>query len=265
MKTKFLSKMIPLCILIMMLGFQLLPASHALALEKQSILSDSNPNSITVSVSIDDADNWFDYFTGWFDSVSEDFRDTGEKIKKKFESIKNSIASLFSSVDDGVETFSSDGGNGGKQADKINNSIDKTVDELKNDFNGNSEGSNGEDNNSGEDPDEKTNILTDFDEVASYVKKHGVLPDNFITKAEAKRLGWNPKKGNLAEVAPGKSIGGDVFKNKENLLPNDDGRVWYEADINYSSGFRGNERLLYSNDGLIYKTVDHYQTFTRIH
>ncbi|WP_102272010.1 hypothetical protein [Cytobacillus massiliigabonensis] len=147
MKTKFLSKMIPLCILIMMLGFQLLPVSHALALEKQSILSELNSNNITVSVSMDD-DNWFDYITGWFDSVSEDFRDTGEKIKKKFESIKNSISSLFSSVDDGVDTFSSDEGNEDQKADEINEAIDKTTEELNRGLNGNEENPNDKDNGS---------------------------------------------------------------------------------------------------------------------
>ncbi|WP_158217544.1 RHS repeat-associated core domain-containing protein [Lottiidibacillus patelloidae] len=107
-------------------------------------------------------------------------------------------------------------------------------------------------------------VLNSFDDVANYVRKNGKLPDNYITKKEARILGWNPREGNLADVAPGKSIGGDIFKNKENLLPSSSGRVWYEADINYTSGFRGGERLLYSNDGLIYKTTDHYQTFTRI-
>ncbi|MFZ5596903.1 MAG: RHS repeat-associated core domain-containing protein [Bacillota bacterium] len=107
--------------------------------------------------------------------------------------------------------------------------------------------------------------LTSFDDVAGYIAKNGRLPGNFITKAEARGLGWNPSKGNLADVAPGKSIGGDIFKNIEGKLPSAPGRVFYEADINYSSGFRGTERIIYSNDGLIYKTVDHYQTFTQIY
>lgn len=103
-----------------------------------------------------------------------------------------------------------------------------------------------------------------FDDVARYVKRNGSLPDNFITKSQAKKLGWNPKAGNLNKVAPGKSIGGDIFKNKEGLLPSKSGRVWYEADVNFSGGHRGSDRLLYSNDGLIYKTTDHYKTFTQI-
>lgn len=84
-----------------------------------------------------------------------------------------------------------------------------------------------------------------------------------ITKSEATALGWNPRAGNLAEVAPGKSIGGDIFGNRQSLLPDSPGRIWFEADINYTSGLRQSDRLL-SNDGLIFKTTDHYQTFEAI-
>jgi hypothetical protein len=106
--------------------------------------------------------------------------------------------------------------------------------------------------------------LTSFEEVANYIKLHNRLPDNFITKEEAKKLGWDPQKGNLHEVAPGKSIGGDIFHNREGKLPDKPGRVWYEADINYKSGHRGKDRIVFSNDGLIYKTEDHYETFEQI-
>ncbi|WP_315792781.1 ribonuclease [Paenibacillus sp. BIC5C1] len=107
-------------------------------------------------------------------------------------------------------------------------------------------------------------VLTQFDEVAKYISEHNELPENYITKKEARELGWEPSKGNLEKVAPGKSIGGDVFQNREGLLPKKKGRIWYEADINYSGGTRGSDRILYSNDGLIYKTTDHYRTFKQI-
>lgn len=107
--------------------------------------------------------------------------------------------------------------------------------------------------------------LTSFDEVADYIKKNDRLPGNFITKKDAHKAGWNPSKGNLWTVAPGKSIGGDVFRNRERTLPMKKGRTWYEADINYRGGKRGKDRILFSSDGLIYKTEDHYRTFTRIH
>ncbi|MGG4217611.1 ribonuclease domain-containing protein [Paenibacillus jamilae] len=107
-------------------------------------------------------------------------------------------------------------------------------------------------------------VLTQFDEVAKYISEHNDLPGNYITKIEARKLGWEPSEGNLEKVAPGKSIGGDVFRNREGLLPKKKGRIWYEADINYSGGVRGSDRILYSNDGLIYKTTDHYRTFEQL-
>jgi RHS repeat-associated protein len=109
-----------------------------------------------------------------------------------------------------------------------------------------------------------SNHATSFEDVANYISQHGTLPSNFITKAQATRLGWSQRLGNLDIVAPGKSIGGDVFRNLEGRLPNAQGRIWYEADINYSRGYRGSDRIVYSNDGLIYKTTDHYQTFTQM-
>lgn len=106
--------------------------------------------------------------------------------------------------------------------------------------------------------------LTGFKEVSDYIRKHGRLPDNFITKKEAEQLGWVPAEGNLDQVAPGRSIGGDRFWNREGLLPKAKDRIWHEADINYEKGTRGADRIVYSNDGLIYMTTDHYRSFTDI-
>ena len=100
---------------------------------------------------------------------------------------------------------------------------------------------------------------------ADYWLTHkGKLPKNYLTKREARKLGWKDKRGNLADVANGKIIGGDIYKNKDGRLPQANGRIWYEADINYTSGYRGTERILYSNDGLVFVTYDHYQTFYEI-
>ncbi|MCU5110695.1 S-layer homology domain-containing protein [Bacillus wiedmannii] len=109
-----------------------------------------------------------------------------------------------------------------------------------------------------------TKYPTGFDEVAQYIKQNKKLPDNFITKQQAEALGWVNRDGNLHKVAPGKSIGGDIFENRKKQLPNAPGRTWYEADINYVSDYRGNDRIVYSSDGLVYKTSDHYKTFTEI-
>ena len=102
---------------------------------------------------------------------------------------------------------------------------------------------------------------TSKDEVALYIHLYNHLPSNFITKNEAKELGWDSSLGNLNKVAPGKSIGGDKFGNREGLLPKKDGRVYYECDIDYKKGSRNAKRIVFSNDGLIYYTEDHYETY----
>lgn len=103
------------------------------------------------------------------------------------------------------------------------------------------------------------------EEVAAYINKYDKLPSNYITKKEAESLGWESSKGNLWDVADGKSIGGDRFGNREGLLPKKSGRQYYECDINYNGGYRGAERIIYSNDGLIYYTEDHYKTFDQLY
>lgn len=99
------------------------------------------------------------------------------------------------------------------------------------------------------------------EEVALYLYVFVELPPNFITKDEARELGWVSSEGNLWDVTDGMSIGGDIFGNREGLLPEEADRVWYECDVNYEGGFRGGERVVFSDDGLIYYTADHYESF----
>ncbi len=111
----------------------------------------------------------------------------------------------------------------------------------------------------------KAGLATDSNEGADeYLLKNKKLPENYITKEEAKNAGWISWKGNLSDVLPGKVIGGDLFENRSLKLPSSPGRVGYEADINYKSGYRNNSRILYSNDGLIFVSYDHYETFIEI-
>ena len=93
-----------------------------------------------------------------------------------------------------------------------------------------------------------------------YLKQYGRLPDYYITKEEAKeKYGWNPRRNTLAGKAPGKMIGGDVYNNNDLKLPQKEGRIWYECDVDYVSGNRGTcSRLYYSNDGLMFYT-DHFK------
>lgn len=99
------------------------------------------------------------------------------------------------------------------------------------------------------------------EDVALYLYNFKKLPPNFITKKEAKKLGWIAKDGNLWEVTDQMSIGGDIFQNREGKLPDKEGRTWYECDIDYEGGRRGPKRIVYSDDGWIYYTDDHYSTF----
>ena len=107
----------------------------------------------------------------------------------------------------------------------------------------------------------KDSVYTSKDEVAAYIYRFGGLPRNFITKKEALALGWDAKSGNLWQVVDKKSIGGDRFSNREKKLPEANGRKWFECDIGYRGGRRGAERIVFSNDGLIYYTPDHYENF----
>lgn len=106
---------------------------------------------------------------------------------------------------------------------------------------------------------------TSKEDVALYLHTYGHLPSNYITKKDAEELGWNSKEGNLRDVAPGKSIGGSRFGNYEGNLPEAAGRKYYECDIGYDGGYRGAERIIYSNDGLVYYTEDHYKTFEQLY
>jgi len=101
---------------------------------------------------------------------------------------------------------------------------------------------------------------TSKEEVALYLHQYGHLPSNFITKKEAEKLGW--EGGYLEPYAPGKCIGGDRFGNREGLLPDEDGRKYTECDIDtLGAKKRGAKRIVFSNDGLIYYTDDHYESF----
>jgi len=98
------------------------------------------------------------------------------------------------------------------------------------------------------------------DEVSAYLHTYGHLPGNFVTKSEARKLGW--EGGSVEDYAPGYAIGGDVFGNREGLLPEAPGRVYYECDIDtLGASSRGANRIVFSNDGLIYLTRDHYESF----
>lgn len=113
---------------------------------------------------------------------------------------------------------------------------------------------------------------TDKDHVALYIHEFGHLPSNFVTKNKAMDAGWDSRAGNLNTVLPGKSIGGSRFGNYEGLLPEKNGRKYYECDIDFNPdgqtsepAYRNEKRIIYSNDGLVFYTEDHYKTFEQLY
>ncbi len=107
--------------------------------------------------------------------------------------------------------------------------------------------------------------IIDPQSIADYLFSHDFeLPENFITKREARALGWQSVSYNLSDVAPGMSIGGDYFGNYEEKLPVAEGLEYREADCYYTEGRRGACRIIYSTDGRVWYTEDHYETFTEL-
>lgn len=108
--------------------------------------------------------------------------------------------------------------------------------------------------------------LTDIDgfvETVRSIRATGKLPERYLDKDDAEKLGWRPGV-DLCRVAPGKLIGGDRFSNREGRLPAAPGRRWTEADLDYNCGRRNAKRLVFSSDRLIFVTVDHYETFREV-
>ncbi|MCB1883888.1 MAG: hypothetical protein KDG89_07820 [Geminicoccaceae bacterium] len=96
-----------------------------------------------------------------------------------------------------------------------------------------------------------------FAETVETIRRTGRLPDRYLTKDEARDEGWRPGD-DLCDAAPGAAIGGDRFGNREGRLPRGD---WREADLDFDCGRRGAKRLVFSNDGRVFVTVDHYESF----
>ena len=102
------------------------------------------------------------------------------------------------------------------------------------------------------------------EDVSLYLYTYGHLPSNFITKNQARALGWSG--GSVERYKEGAAIGGDSFGNREGILPKASGRKYYECDIDTNGkSSRGAKRIVFSNDGLIYYTSDHYESFTLLY
>lgn len=103
--------------------------------------------------------------------------------------------------------------------------------------------------------------LTSENIVINYVKSNHRLPDYYITKGEARKQGWIASKGNLCDVLPGRAIGGDNFSNREKNLPS--GNKYFEADVNYNCGNRNADRIVFTKNGEVWLTKNHYKSFEK--
>lgn len=185
---------------------------------------------------------WLQYFTAFLLA----FAMAGCGLTQDTESGPSDNDSAYESVDGTAEEAS------GQSSDE--NTEDNENDEAPPE----SDGSNESGREEKELPEDGT--YTSKDDVARYIYLYGRLPSNFITKKDARALGW--EGGSLEPYAPGKCIGGSHFGNYEGVLPEKEGRSYTECDIDtLGADKRGAKRIVFSNDGLIYYTEDHYETF----
>jgi len=102
-----------------------------------------------------------------------------------------------------------------------------------------------------------------FADTVTSLRRSGRLPARYVAKGAAQEFGWRPG-GDLCRVLPSHAIGGDRFANREGRLPDRNGRIWSEADLDFACGKRGPHRLVFSSDGLMFVTLDHYETFIEV-
>jgi len=148
-----------------------------------------------------------------------------------------------------TETVSTNGNSTGNNNEKFS----ETFSPEKN--NSENSGSNSSGNNSVIDELTAEKLVVDF------VQTHKKLPEYYLTKGEARSQGWVASKGNLCDVLPGRAIGGDKFSNREKTLPT--GAQYFEADVNYTCGRRNADRIVFTENGDVWLTHDHYKTFQK--
>ncbi len=202
---------------------------------------------------------------GYISEVKDEFNDAQSQID---DAIKDEISDAESAIDSAVSDVKDEFDNAQSQIeseikDEISDAesaIDDAISDIKDEIPDYTS-----DTESEEEPAiDKDGTYTKKDDVALYIHTYGCLPDNFISKKEAQKLGWSG--GSLEPYAPGMCIGGSYFGNYEGLLPEKDGRTYTECDIDtLGKSSRGAKRIVFSNDGLIFYTDDHYESFTQLY
>lgn len=100
---------------------------------------------------------------------------------------------------------------------------------------------------------------TAAEDVAEYIHIFHKLPSNYVTEKEAKKKGWRRYE---SPAKYGIMIGGKKYRNYEKKLPKGE---YCECDVDYSGRARGRNRLVYTRDGTVYHTTDHYKSFKRLY
>ena len=108
-----------------------------------------------------------------------------------------------------------------------------------------------------------TATINSIDGADWWIANIGELPKYYASYEYALSKGWRPRKW-PSNFIPNQMITRGQYFNDDGHLPSAPGRVWFEADINYKLGKRNSQRVLWSNDGLIFVTYDHYETFYEI-
>jgi hypothetical protein len=212
MRKNYLSRLIPLFLVLILFSFQ---TSEVSAQEKMPFFNFTGGGFHPATASISDGGDWWDSITSWFESVGEDFQETGSKIKKKFESIKSSIAELFGAVDDGVQTFATEGGNEDEKADKINQSIDQVTGDLKNNLNGDDE----------DDPNDKKPNRSEIEKALIEATSNRAR-EIFESGVSKKEMG--PCLSGIHDPLTGKTYFGQNFKN--NATMRQEYQKWLDND-----------------------------------
>lgn len=250
MKSKFLRIMISLMVIVSMVV-----SFTACSVDVDSLIDEDAINEFQSELD------------SWKDTIESDISDINESVSSELEEVKESVGEELEEVKESVESELSD------VKESAESEISEALESIDIDIPGKDKDTEATTIEATEATEataateallDKDGTYTSKDDVALYIYQYGELPSNFITKAEARKLGWDG--GSVEDYAPGKCIGGDFFGNYEGLLPEKDGREYTECDIDtLGKSSRGAKRIIFSNDGLIYYTSDHYETFTLLY
>lgn len=97
----------------------------------------------------------------------------------------------------------------------------------------------------------------------NYLIEYGQLPNNFITKGSQET--WMVRR-QFRTLRPRQMYWRRLFWQLRKSSPVVSGRTYHECDIDtLNAKSRGAKRIIYSDDGQIYYTDNHYKSFTLLY